>query len=105
VAAADKGRPGQIGQPLHPRQGGGIGPDVLEEAELPAGSQHPVELGERKGLVGYRAQHQRDDGGVHAPVRRGERRGGAVDHADGDGRLVGGGLGEGTQVRFGLERK
>jgi hypothetical protein len=57
---------------------------VLEEAELAAGPEHPVELGARLGLVGHRTQHQRDDGGVHAGVCGRERGGGAVQDVDGD---------------------
>jgi hypothetical protein len=45
VAAAHQGGPDQVGQPLDSRQARGVGLDVFEEAQLPAGPQHPGELG------------------------------------------------------------
>jgi hypothetical protein len=54
-------------------------------------------------LIGHRAQHQRCDGGVHAGIGTGQGIGGAVDHADGDGSLVGGGFGQGAEVRLRLD--
>ena len=45
VTAAHQGGPEKIGEPLDPGQAGGICSDVLEEAQFPAGPQHPVELG------------------------------------------------------------
>jgi hypothetical protein len=52
VAAAHQGGPEEVGESLDPSQPGGVGSDVLEEAQLPAGSQHSVELGQGAGLIG-----------------------------------------------------
>jgi hypothetical protein len=49
VTAAQQGGPDDVGELLDPGQLGGIGSDVLEEAQFPTGPQHPVELGQTTG--------------------------------------------------------
>jgi hypothetical protein len=49
VTAAQQGGPDDVGDLLDPGQLGGIGSDVLEEAQFPTGPQHPVELGQTTG--------------------------------------------------------
>jgi len=53
---------------LHPSEPGGRRRDVLEEANLTAGSQHAPRLMERARYVRDRAQHQRVDDRVNARV-------------------------------------
>jgi hypothetical protein len=77
--------------------------DVLEEAELAAGSQHAVQLGERQVDVGDRAQHQRGDGGGERRVGERKLLGDRLDHGHGHGCLTGGALGVLTQVGLGLD--
>ena len=51
---------------------------MLVEAKLPARTYHAPQLAERDPLVGDRAEHQADDGGVEALVLEGQRVGDGV---------------------------
>src|SRR6266849_4350686 len=71
VAAADQVRPYRgVQGALDPGESGGVGADVFEEAQQAAGLEHAVYLPQGRVVVGERAQHERDDGGVDAGVRR-----------------------------------
>ena len=77
---------------------------VLVEPKLPAGPQHPPQLGQRPVLAGDRAQHQAGHGGVDAGVRQRDAVGDSGDHADRHGGVRGRTRGRGAQRRLGLER-
>ena len=55
---------------------------VLVEAQLSARAHDPVELGERRGLGGDRAEHQHRHGGVEVAVLEGQAISNRVDHPD-----------------------
>ena len=83
MAAADEPGPvGGVEHPLNPAQSGRVGTYVLVEAQLAGGTQHPAGLGERSRLIGHRAEHQREHGGVEARVVGGQLIGDAVDDLD-----------------------
>ncbi|HEY5286079.1 MAG TPA: hypothetical protein VIJ50_03130 [Solirubrobacteraceae bacterium] len=59
---------------------------MLVEAQLAAGTDHTVELRERTLLVGYGAEHERDDPGVEGLRLAGKTIGVTMGHSDRDGR-------------------
>lgn len=60
--------------------GPGCAPDVLDHEQAPAGAQYAVELAERSGRVGHRAEHQGGHGRVEVAVGVGEPLGRSVEH-------------------------
>jgi hypothetical protein len=50
-----------------------VGQDVLVEAQLAAWVDDAVELGEREGLIGNGAEHERGDPGIEDPASPGKR--------------------------------
>src|SRR5664279_6538089 len=80
-----------------------FGDDMLVEAELSAGHQYSMQLGERDLLVDHRAQDQRADDGIEDAILVGQQLGGAVDHRDRYGRCARGTRGEAPEIRLGLD--
>jgi hypothetical protein len=104
VAAAGQVRPdGGVGSPLKRPQRGARRGDMLEEAQLSAGPQDAVNLRERCGHVGDRAEHERRDGGVER--RGGERQflGDGIHDRHRHGRIARGALRELAQMPLGLD--
>jgi hypothetical protein len=73
---------------------------VLVEAQPPARTQHPTDLGQGLVRVGDRAQHQAGHHRVDGAVGGGQRLGDPVGHPDRHRRLPGRGLRQAAQVGF-----
>ena len=82
-----------------------FGDDVLVEAELSAGHEDSVQLGERYLLVDHRAQDERADDGIEDAVLVGQQLGCAIDDLDRHGRGASGIAGKPTEIRLGLNRE
>jgi hypothetical protein len=80
-----------------------VGDDVLVEAQLAAGADDAVKLGECVVLVGDRAEDEAGDGSVDARVLERQPVGGATDDSDWDGGAGGGTRGLGAESRLGLD--
>ena len=101
TTSAEAGPDGRVEGTLQPSYGARLGgPDVLEEAQLTAGPQHPAGLGESVRLVVDRAQHQAEDDGVGLPVAHGRSAATASRSSTRSSAVVSGVL---TQVRLGLD--
>jgi hypothetical protein len=98
VAAREHCRPDAgLEQALDADEAGGVGTDVFEEAQLPAGHEHAEGLAQRVAGVGDGAQREGEDGGVQAGVRPRQPFGPGIGDLDPDRGLRGGGLGEPAQ--------
>ena len=76
---------------------------MLVEAQLATGTDHAVELRERRLLIGHRAEHERNDASVEGFRLPGKATGVTVRDGDRHGRPRRGALGTLTQVRLGLD--
>jgi hypothetical protein len=82
-AAAEQAGPEQpIDHALKPAERCVLGANVLVEAELTAGSDDPVQLGERRGGLGDGAKDPHGDGGVECSIGRRQGLGSPVDDID-----------------------
>lgn len=103
AAAGQQGPEGGVQGPLDTAHPGRIGAYVFEEAELPAGSQDTVELGEGGVRVGNRAQGEAGDGRVERAVGVGQLLGDGTDDVHRDRCRAGALLGQGPQARLGFD--
>jgi hypothetical protein len=75
VAAAERPWPKHaVDELLAVCDGGLVGADVLVEAQRPTGAQDAPQLGERRSLVGYRAENEARYGAVHEESSAGSGR-------------------------------
>jgi hypothetical protein len=81
----ETGPEGRIGEPLQASLPSGMGEHMLVEAQLPTGTDHPVELPERRLLIGHRAEHKRNNASIEGFRLPGEVIGGAARDGDRDG--------------------
>ncbi|ALV33230.1 hypothetical protein AS200_15225 [Streptomyces sp. CdTB01] len=105
AAAHQQGPDGCVQGLLCASRRGRVGAYVLEEAELSAWPQHPVEFGERGVLVGDRGRGQADDCRVERGVLGRQLFGSSVHHLNGNGSGSGAVDGQLTQVGLGFHRK
>ena len=77
---------------------------MLVEPKLAVRTQHAAKLQQRLALVGYRAEHPRDDYDIDGLLDETKRRRGASDHADAHGRATSGSLGLAAEVGLWLNR-
>lgn len=82
-----------------------FGDDVLVEAELSAGHEDSVQLGERYLLVDHRAKDERADSGIKDAVPLGQQFGCAIDDFDRHGRGASGIAGKPTEKWLRLNRE
>src|SRR5690606_5411402 len=104
VASGGEQRPRRVGPALEPHLPRRASLDVLVVPQLPAGLQHPSQLGQHPDRVPHRAEHERGHRHVEGPVVQVEFLGEARPHGDGDGGAGGHALGLRAQPRLRLDR-
>ncbi len=103
AASSEAGPERHVGEPLKTSLPLAVGHDVLIEAQLASWADDSVNLGKRGVLVGYGAEHKRNDPGVKRSGLARKTIGATVEDGDWDRRAASGKPCTFTQVALGLD--